>query len=362
MKIILVFITSFLLLQTDIGKIQNLNQVDFSDDGKLMVGINEEAIYLIDTERLKVVDKYTFSGNYGVNPNVRISGNGEHLICARGHKFYYAKIRKNKIKAPIELINRVWLDMEINYDGTEFIAALDRKSSLRKCSPGKRQIVKFWRDNNSFEWDTLLPNMEDCHFASYGELLPDGGIIYHLKDGNIDYPHPTILEAVPDGKYDWGHVELYNQGDWLTHQPMTEKGSFLTYALEKDSGYCGLYLTEKDENGYWQKSPNILPRDKDCQGPWFSCISPDGTKIAWLKLTRDERGQPIKGDIMITYRLDNDQWSTPIILIENFGVPSEGKQIKSMRISNDNIAFTLWKGITYLYTSLDKNGTLFKLG
>lgn len=361
MKIILLLITSLFIFQMDNGEIQNLNQVDFSDNGKLMVGINEDAIYLIDTERLKVLDKYSFSGNYGSNPNIRISGNGEHLICSRGWKFYYAKIHKNKIKKPIELIDRVWLDMEINYDGTEFIAALDRKSSPRKCSPGKRQIVKFWRNENTFEWDTLLPNMEDCHFSSYAELLPKGGIIYHYKDGNAEYPHPTIFEAIPDGRNDWGHIPLYNQGDWLTHQPMTENGSFLTYSMEADNGFCGLYLTEKDANGYWQKSPNILPRDKDCQGPWFACISPDGMKIAWLKFTRDERGQPLKSDIMITHRQYNNEWTTPTVLIEDYGIAHQGKQIKSMRISNNNLAFALWNGQTYLCTALNGDGILHQI-
>lgn len=358
MKTILLIITSLLIFQIDEVKIQNLNQMDFSDDGKIMVGINEDAIYLIDTERLKILDKYEFDGRYSSNPNIRISGNGKHLICARGWKFYYAKIRGNKIKTPTELLNRVWLDMEINYDGTEFIATLDQKSSPRRCSPGKRQVVKFWRNDDTFEWDTLLPNMEDCHFSSYGEILPQGGIIYEFDDGNSEYPHPTIFEAIPDGKHDWGHIAIYNQGDRLAHQPMTENGAFLTYSMEADNGFCGLYLTEKDTNGYWQKSPNILPRNKDCQGPWFPVISPDGMKIAWLRYNRDERGQLLKGDIMITHRQYNNEWSTPTILIENYGIAAEGKQIKSMRISNTNLAFALWNGQTYLCTSLDGDGTL----
>lgn len=350
-----------MLLQTGGKNVQNLTQVDFSDDGKLMIGINEEAIYLIDTERLKVLDKYDFATYRQWNPNIRISGNGKHIIYAVGHIFFYATIHENKITTPIKLIDKVWVDMEINYDGTEFIAALDRRTSLRRCSPGKRQIVKFWRNETVFEWDTLLPNMEDCYFATYSELLPNGGIIYELNDGNTEYPHPTIFEAIPDGKRDWGYVDLYNQGDRLAHQSMTTDGDFLTYSMEADNGYCGLYLTEKNTDGYWGKSSNILPRDKDCQGPWFACISPDGTKIAWLKYTRDDYGHITKGDIMITYRLNHDEWSRPVVLIEDFGIAAAGKQIKSMRLSNNNLALVLWRGQTYLYTSLDKNGTLHQI-
>ena len=89
---------ALLLLQTDFSNSHYLEQLDFSEDGKLMVGINRDCIILMDTKTLNILDKYTFSGNYSPNPNIRISGNGKHLICARGRKFYYAKIHRNKIK------------------------------------------------------------------------------------------------------------------------------------------------------------------------------------------------------------------------------------------------------------------------
>ena len=221
--------------------------------------------------------------------------------------------------------------------------------------------MKFWRDDKTFELDTLLTGVSECSFANHGEVLPNGGIIYELQDGLSNNPHPIIVEAIPDGRTDWGHRGIYNQGERFVHQCMTESGSFLTYSMEEDNGFCGIFLNEKDTNGNWQKSPNILPLDKDCQGPWFTCISPDGTKIVWLKFTRDESMQPTKGDIMISSRLANGKWSKPAILVENFGLSQQRKQLKSMRLSNTNLTFALWHGPAYLYTSLDKNGTLHQI-
>ena len=59
--------------------------------------------------------------------------------------------------------------LKINYDGTEILAAVDINESRvkRTCSPTKRQIIKFWRNENEFDQDTLMPEMQDCQFILF---------------------------------------------------------------------------------------------------------------------------------------------------------------------------------------------------
>lgn len=360
MKIALLFLT-LLFVQTGFKAPMYFNQMDFSDDGKIMAAIGSEYVILLNTETQKVLDKYALNEWNSSNENIRISGDGQHLIWAANRKFFYAAIHRNKIKKPTKLFGSVWLDIEINYDGTEFLATADTHGgSTMGCAPTKRQLVKYWRDGNKFEHNILMPDMKECQFMSYGELLPNGGIIYQFSDYyKKKQSEVNLFEAIPDGQKDWGTVKILEPKDKLAHQAMTESGDFMTYSIEKEV-FCGLFINHKNDKGEWTQSENILPNDKNCQGPWFGAISPDGTKVAWLKLTRDEQGQPIKGDIMITH-LVNGNWSTPAILVPDYGLASQGKQIKSLRISNTNLAFSLWSGQTYLCTRLDGDGILYSI-
>ena len=63
---------------------------------------------------------------------------------------------------------------------------------------------------------------------------------------------------------------------------------------------------------------------------------------------------------MIT-RLENGKWTTPELLVEDYGLSSQQKQIKKLRISNTNLAFVLWSGQTYLCTRLDIKRELYQI-
>lgn len=342
MRLLLLF-SLFLFLKNDTHNRANFNAIDLTDDGIVMVGQSGSQLTLVDTRRIKAIDKYTFPKG-GRLENVRISGDGNHVFWTLDWQLYYAPVKNGKIGEMQPLnVGRAWLDLEVNYDGTAALVSVDYPDhyadNTRQCSPGKRLIMKILRDGRKFKYSLLNPTERSCQWLNYAELMPDGTIIYEFTDGYDDSKF-HLYEAIPDGDSDWGYRKIGADKDRFAWQSMTNDGRFLTYQ-------CSLYLNSKDNSGKWTIREDILPDHDYCAGPWWAAISPDGTKVVWLRYLRDDNQQITQSDFMITENIGG-QWTTPRVLLESFGTNNRFPQIKTCRISNSNFSFATWGGEVYL--------------
>jgi hypothetical protein len=348
---ILILLFGVSILQTDFATPLRLQYIDLSDDGLFLAGIGTNGIAIINTETEKVVAKYPFEG-YDHLLNIRISGNGKHLVWTRKWELFTADFLDNEIINVAKIPNaRAWVDLEINYDGSRILATVDYpRNKEHNCDPNQRLILEIKKTTDSTDYQIIGTTSQPCFWLNNAELLSDGGVILQQQEA-LTGQELQIIEGIPDGE-NWHYRTIESNAKNLVGQAMTENNELLT------TDYCTFFINKKNKNGVWEKEV-ILPPNDVCVASWYAAISPDGKNVVWLRNYMQTDGNIQYSEFWITRKVA-EKWTTAEVFIST-DEPRFIHNLSHFRLSNTNFAFAEKGGNLLLMPTLDGKSELIKV-
>lgn len=339
------------IFQTDFATPLRLQYIDLTDDGQFLAGIGTNGILIINTKTKKVVAEHPFEG-YDHLLNIRISGDGKHLVWTRKWELFTADFLDNKITNITKIPNaRAWVDLEINYDGSRILATIDfPRNQEKNCDPNQRLILELKRNEQSFDYQRIGTTSTPCFWLNNAEILSDGGVILQKQEA-LTGQTLKIVEAISDGK-EWHYRTIIEDANNILLQAITENDELLT------TDNCTYFIYKKDNNGVWQKE-TILPPNDICVGSWYAAISPDGKNVVWLRNYMKTDGNIQYSEFWITRKVAK-KWTTPEVFIST-DEPRFIHNLSHFRLSNTNFAYAERSGNLILMPTLDGKSELEKI-